>query len=612
MAVSTLRSINAGDALGEFLRIAVLFLFLFTSYFIFQKQQNLLKVLSRGSLLAIAVFSGYGSVQLFPLLYDTIINGVALKIDLNLSSSLANKNFFSEVMVMMIPLLAIGIYQEKKSWKLLFRISMLITLGWIVLLQSTAGLIAIIVSALLIFLFSDVFRKHSADIRSKNSKRKKIFVSVLSMVGILILVIFLSGSPMLNSFKSKSDIVLKYIHNPSLIDSTGNFNNNSVFERILVWRNSVRMVRDHPLIGTGLNNWKLLQAQYGIGGTPFINSGLIHFEHPHNDYLLVLAEQGPVGLMLYIAFFIFLLVSIYRTIRRSAEKDKKIVLAWMAFGILSFMLMSFFGYPRSRYYVMLVLMMYAALIFLIIPDQKKELKVSVQHLRLLFLSCFLLAFTGTVAAYYRMQGEIHSKEILKAQFANNYARMIRETDKAESLFYPIDHTATPFSWYRGMAHFYSGDYKGAVKFYEEAIEMNPYHLRILNDLATAYEKTGQSEKAISMYHKALKVAPYFTESLLNLSATYYNTGQLDSALTLINKIQTQRISYRDNRNYENFLKAILLAKTNNSFTSVYAKEDAQVYMNAVVKRDDILKMYKASDQNFDVFFQQLKKQVVSD
>ena len=530
MLVSALRSINTGDALSEFLRMAVLFLFLFTSYFIFQKQENLLKILSRSGLIAIAVFTGYGVMQLFPLLQESINNGTPLRIDLNLSSSLGNKNFFSEVMVMMIPLMAIGIYLEKAGWKLLFRIAMLITLGWIIILQSTAGLIAIIVSALVMFLFSDVFRKKSADNKSKNSKRKKIFVSVLSVLGILILVLFLSGSPLLTSFKSKSDIALKYVHDPSLIDSTSNFNNNSVFERILAWRNSFRMIRDHPLLGAGLNNWKLLQAQYGIGGTPFINTGLIHFEHPHNDYLLILAEQGPLGLMLYIAFFIFLLGGIYRTIRSSADRNAKVILAWMAFGLISFMLMSFFGYPRSRYYAMLILMMYAALILIILPDQKRDVKISRRHLRLFFLSCILLASAGTTAAYYRIKGEAHSKEILKAQYANNFARMIRETDKAESFYYPLDHTATPFSWYRGMAHFYSGDFGGAVKLYEQAIDRNPYHLKVLNDLATAYEKTGQSEKAIEMYLRALKAAPYFTESLLNLSATYYNTGQPDSAL----------------------------------------------------------------------------------
>lgn len=387
-----------------------------------------------------------------------------------------------------------------------------------------------------------------------------------------------------SSVHKKSDVFLSYIRNPALLDSTSSFNDNSIFERILIWRNSVILIEDHPLLGAGLNNWKVLQAQYGIGGTAFINSGMINYEHPHNDYLLILAEQGPVGLFLYVAFFLFILSSIYKSLRKTTNPELRTILLCLAFGFLSFSVMSFFAYPRSRYYVMLVLMLYAGLTMIYVQDESKEIKSEKKLIRIIYFLYFLLSIAGIFAASYRLNGEIHTREMLRAQYAKNFAKMSREAMKAQSFFYPLDQTNTPFEWYLGMAHFYSGNVNEAIRHYEMAVEMNPYHLRILNDLGTSYEQTGQREKAIEQYRRGLKVAPLFTEGLLNLSATYYNGGQTDSAFAVIDRIQKMKISGRETQNYTLFLKAILLAKAIKHIENI-KPETEKVRCSVLIEQD---------------------------
>lgn len=90
-------------------------------------------------------------------------------------------------------------------------------------------------------------------------------------------------------------MVKLYWTQPNLFYTTSNANNNSIYERIIVWKNSLKLIEEHPLTGAGLNNWKLLQAKFGVGGTIYLNTGMVHFEHPHNDYLLVWSEQGIPG-----------------------------------------------------------------------------------------------------------------------------------------------------------------------------------------------------------------------------------------------------------------------------------------------------------------------------
>ena len=52
---------------------------------------------------------------------------------------------------------------------------------------------------------------------------------------------------------------------------------------------SLRIVRDHPWVGTGLGSFKTVYAEY----QSFPDDSL--WDHAHNDYVEVLAETGLIG-----------------------------------------------------------------------------------------------------------------------------------------------------------------------------------------------------------------------------------------------------------------------------------------------------------------------------
>jgi O-antigen ligase len=47
---------------------------------------------------------------------------------------------------------------------------------------------------------------------------------------------------------------------------TSQKNNNSLFERLMLWRNSLLLAKEQPLTGIGTGNWKIFYSKYGIGG----------------------------------------------------------------------------------------------------------------------------------------------------------------------------------------------------------------------------------------------------------------------------------------------------------------------------------------------------------
>ena len=75
-------------------------------------------------------------------------------------------------------------------------------------------------------------------------------------------------------------------------------------ERLLMWKSASQMFLDHPLTGVGLGNYK---SQYqGKYISPEAKEK--KQEHAHSNIFQMLGENGLVGLLGYLTFFLFILV----------------------------------------------------------------------------------------------------------------------------------------------------------------------------------------------------------------------------------------------------------------------------------------------------------------
>jgi O-antigen ligase len=91
----------------------------------------------------------------------------------------------------------------------------------------------------------------------------------------------------------------------------------------IVFASALEMARDYPVFGVGVHNYQAVcvQDRYGpptIGPEAYKRC----LGHPHNVYLLWLAETGIVGLALFIAFVVFSLKAIVQS--ASANRDNLI------------------------------------------------------------------------------------------------------------------------------------------------------------------------------------------------------------------------------------------------------------------------------------------------
>lgn len=76
--------------------------------------------------------------------------------------------------------------------------------------------------------------------------------------------------------------------------------------RLTFWKDTLRLVKDHPLTGVGAGNLEILYPQYKSYPETLIPPQ-IRLRWVHNDYLQMMAEEGIPGLLLFLLLLVLLL-----------------------------------------------------------------------------------------------------------------------------------------------------------------------------------------------------------------------------------------------------------------------------------------------------------------
>ena len=89
-------------------------------------------------------------------------------------------------------------------------------------------------------------------------------------------------------------------------------------ERVWIWKANLQMFKDHPVLGIGYQeNIEALKEYYKIVGAP----QEFMITHAHNQYLHILSGTGVLGLIVYLAIMIYMLVLAVRVWRAISSRD---------------------------------------------------------------------------------------------------------------------------------------------------------------------------------------------------------------------------------------------------------------------------------------------------
>ncbi len=609
--ISIFRGYDFGAAFYDWLRFLLLFLFLIQVIYLLKQFPELCKQINTGVAVAVLIFTFFGVIDFYPSVLNALKGAKLFQVEYYFGSTLGNKNFYAETLFLCLPFLLDGFLQFTNWKKHLMISSIIIVLASILILQSVSVFIAFTIS-LVIFIIIYLEQIHSNE-NQKNifSKRQIIFYSCIGVILFTLSawIFFHYGS--FEMLKSKFTSFYHYLKTDKT-QQKSKLIYGSFTERFILWKQTFKMIADHPFFGCGISNWKILYPKYGITGIDFMDSGLLKPEHPHNDYLLVFAEQGVFGLIIYLLIFILIIKKAFQNIKSAISSKNKIRNLFMFCGICGFMILSLFGFPMQRFYQMIFLMLF--FVFTIINETDKEetiiKKNSVRYSKIFFTVTLLISIYSCWFFIKRYYGEIHFRRALHEQLNKNWSGMQYEISLAKSFPFQSDLLATPLEWYAGFADFYSGNIQSAQNQYKNASVINPFHIQTWNDLATCYEQNKNYLEAIRCYKKALEINPTFYNSILNLTAAYFNSGNIDSAYQTI-----YSIPFREgNRQYKNFLIVVLKAR----LTQLIVQQANEIQRGKILTRlNDKKYLFKlfyqaqSSGKEIDTLFLRQSKKLIT-
>jgi len=424
-----------------------------------------------------------------------------------------NVNYFAEYLIVplsiAVPLFFISNNRIKKVLLLIGILSM----GTTLIVTLTRGSYVAFAIAL-IFMFFLFLLSGGKGIIKKN---KKIILLLLTAVIIFTLLIIIP-----NPLNKPDTLFSKIKERISISQFT---QGQSIIRRFAIWKFTTPMIKDRPLLGSGLGTYKYNSLRYQA---LFFEQGQNRSLYPygfaskaHNEYLQFWVEIGIVGL----AIFIWLMIAYFnygiRYLKRENNEQKKGIVIGLMGAVMAVLVDGMFGFPLH------------------LPAT---------------IALFWLTLALTVVMIKR---EADAGEINVAEKDIN-KKIESEKDNKISKFKPILYlmiillsiflcviTACPFIsqiyQFYGVQYSRMADYDEAIKNYHKALKWNPYSGLIYYDIGLILSEKGIYNLAIENFEKAGKYIdhPYLPHKLAFL---YLKKGQGDKAISKLK----QAISYEKN------------------------------------------------------------------
>ncbi len=335
---------NLTEGLVSLTKVMTFFLSFIIILFLSQSQKiNFLKIFIFFTIIALSIESGLINY----LFYDSVItNGNFLQRGNEFKGLAANINISSFSIALKIPVLIYIIFSKQKRYlKFLCFILIYSSLLTILLLLSRAAILAIVfisISLFCMFLFN------------YNKFNNRNFLGV-------ILAVFLSFvSYQLINDKNPSDLIVDRFSTITDPATDG-----SVKERLNFYTTAFQSIKNNPILGVGVGNWKIISIKYS---KDIIKEYVVPY-FVHNDFLQVMAEIGILGGLLYLFYIFYPFIISFREVLTK----KTFSLNFMIFLILGvYIIDSMLNFPMDRSITFVYLIFSIALFYQLIFNKIYE------------------------------------------------------------------------------------------------------------------------------------------------------------------------------------------------------------------------------------------------
>jgi len=485
-----------------------------------------------------------------------------------LTSTIGQRNWISNYLFMLMPLIFIFFLIEKKTKiKIIYFLLLAAIYLNLIILQSLSIRITIITTGILGVAL--LFKLKIIKLFLQNKKWLILLITTFILISV-----FYSTENIIN----RSPSILEQRILPAFEGKDP-----SISGRLLIWNTAYKMFKKRPLFGLGIGIFKMQYLFYRAEVLEDLPWYLLHYanaQEAHNEYLQLLVELGILGLISFLIIFYFFYKKILLVLfRENASNQEKAILLGLLMGISGFLIHCLFTFPlhvpalgMTFFGIMGLTIAYIGTINIKKRDEQKENSTNSKNnsilpnrksllLSIIILSiavvCFLnfLVFRPYYAELHHFQGLRHTVDqeydlaLMKFEQAYRFNPYdgknlhalggtyykLKNYKKAEAFLVKAKHYLTDINTFYNLGLIYSqtGLYIKAEEEFKQAVYLDPKFTKGYHYLGLLYFQQRDYNKAIEKWSKLLEIEPNFPNKYIvlnNLGIVYQKKQIPDKAL----------------------------------------------------------------------------------
>jgi Tfp pilus assembly protein PilF len=300
--------------------------------------------------------------------------------------------------------------------------------------------------------------------------------------------------------------------------------------RLIFWKNTLAMARDHPWLGVGPANFALQYPRYHRAAEVDWTFDEEHqLERAHNDHLQVLAERGLPGFAAWVSIFFVALLSVGKLLREP-EPWIRLQTLFVGLGIVAFAVVACFSFPAERalppIQLCALLGMLGSLHVASRREPVRELRIPpwVRSVMVVTLVAYLATSVGV--ARRTMLSDIHLTEGLRRMHAGQYEGAAVSLEKARAA---TPHDADVLLMLAGNLAALDRS-ESALQILREVLQVHPYKVNAISNMGYCHLKLREYAEARRWFEAALEILPDSPELHTNLGTTHAEQGDHDLAI----------------------------------------------------------------------------------
>ncbi len=310
--------------------------------------------------------------------------------------------------------------------------------------------------------------------------------------------------------------------------------------RLRAWKRSWNLIKENPLLGVGLGNWKVASLKEENQTNP----NFIYFYKSHNDFLETTSETGIFGGLSFLAIFALVLLNLIREMKKKADDERLKFASIPALGLFCYSFDAFFNFPQDRPEIQALFALYTgAAIALTFQTRKGGTEEnrdsgSAKSLPSVLLHLFTLLFAALLAAScYLLVWNFNSlklQRLIKEEM--NRGTLKLPAEKFLSEFPPIPDinvVGEPIAVQKARYLINEKRYRETINLLK-ADQSSPYDTRKELFLSKAYFDLGKSDSAMIYARKVFEMKPRLFDNIVLMAVILEKEHKYEESAKLWN------------------------------------------------------------------------------